>query len=142
MSWDKILKGRTFLDFDTKRNLTMYIENHPTLDDWNYDLIAKAFVEKYGSDDTEVRLEINEVVVEGELSGFTKDEEEKVIELKEFLTKDEIEIDFAFKERLSSKGNELNIFISKFSAEIELDYQKTEDIKKAYCTLILTYTNS
>ena len=118
LSWNKILKGRPFLDFDTKsKNLTVNIENHPTLDDWNYDFIkAKAFVEKYGSDDTEVRLEINEVVVEGELTGYTEDEEEKVIKLKESLTKDEIEIDFYFKQRPSSKGNELNIFISKFSA--------------------------
>lgn len=143
LSWDSILKRSEILGFGAKdRDFLFSVLNHPRLDDWDYtDIRASVFTEKTDSDDDEIRLSIEEVVVEGQLVGYAENEEEVFIKLKESLTDDEIEIDFDFKQN-PVKSSSLNIYIADASIDIELDYQNTEEIKKAYCTLLLTYTNS
>jgi hypothetical protein len=143
LSWDSVLKRSEIFDFRGKdKNFMISITNHPTLDDWDYnDIRVSVFSEKTDSDDDEIRLSIEEVALEGQLIGYTKDEKEEYIKLKTALTNDEIEIDFAFRQK-PVKENFLNVYIEKASIDIELDFQNTEDIKKAYCTLVLIYTNS
>lgn len=144
LSWDSILKRTEIFDFKAKdKNFALSIINHPRADDWEYDDIrASVFTEKTNSTDDELSLVIDEVVVEGQLIAYVgEDEEEVIIKLRESLTDDEIEIDFTLRQK-PVKGNSLNLYIEDASIDIELDYQNTEETKKAYCTLVLIYTNS
>jgi len=144
LSWDAILKRSKIFDFREKDKDFMFsVINHPRTDDWEYDDIrASVFTEKTNSDDDEIRLGIDEVVVEGQLIAYVGDDEEEVsVKIDTTLTDDEIEIDFTLRQK-PVKGNFLNVYIEDASIDIELDYQNTEEIKKAYCTMVLIYTNS
>lgn len=143
LSWDSILKRNEILGFTGKdRDFYMTIRNHPRLEDWDFSSItAKVFTENQNiANESELKFFVEEVVVEGELEGFTENEEEVIIDLKESLSKDEIEIDVNFDEKSSSFSNEFTIYLSKVSIDLEFDFQNTEEIKKAYCTLDLTYS--
>ena len=142
LSWDSILKRNEHLEFSGKdKNFSMTIRNHPRLEDWDFTFItAKVFTENQDTEN-EFKFFVEEVVVEGELEGFTENEEEVIIDLKESLSKDEIEIEVQFSEKgYSTFGYEFTIFLSKANIDLEFDFQNTEEIKKAYCTLDLTYS--
>lgn len=144
LSWDSILKRFKIFDFREKdKNFMFSVINHPKADDWSFDDIrASVFTEKTNSDDSEISLVIDEVAVEGQLFAYVGDDEEEVsVKIDTTLTDDEIEIDFTLREK-PVKGNSLSVYIENASIDIELDFQNTEEIKKAYCTLLLTYTNS
>ena len=75
------------------------------------------------------------------LSAILSDEDNNRFTKSASLNFDEIEIDFTLRQK-PVRGNSLSVYIEDASIDIELDYQNTKDIKKAYCTLGLIYTNS